>query len=131
MANGSATVICIDNVWHWDPISAVDAYLRPASVIDQILTRLPCSREEHTLVDWRRLRCPSFLPFSLISIFCSFSKSRDFPSLQMMLATSTSEAGRQLLEDLFLCQKWAVGGGTLALTLPLRYFFLLPVLGGD
>lgn len=26
----------------------------------------------------------------------------------MILATSTSEAGRQLLEDLFLCQKQAV-----------------------
>ncbi|KAL5111689.1 hypothetical protein TcWFU_003064 [Taenia crassiceps] len=90
VTNGSATVICIDNVWHWDPISAVDAYLRPASVIDQILTRLPCSEEGHTLVDWRRL-----------------SKNMDFPSLQMILATSTSEAGRQLLEDLFLCQKWA------------------------
>ncbi|VDM33017.1 unnamed protein product [Hydatigera taeniaeformis] len=90
VTNGSAAVICIDNLWHWDPISAVDAYLRPASVVDQILTRLPCSEEGHTLVDWRRL-----------------SKNRDFPSLQMVLATSTSEAGRQLLEDLFLCQKRA------------------------
>ncbi|KAL5962446.1 hypothetical protein TSMEX_009810 [Taenia solium] len=90
VTNGSATVICIDNVWQWDPISAVDAYLRPTSVVDQILTRLPCSEEGYTLVDW-----------------CRLSKSRDFPSLQMILATSTSEAGRQLLEDLFLCRKWA------------------------
>ncbi|EUB57648.1 hypothetical protein EGR_07524 [Echinococcus granulosus] len=90
VTNGSATVICIDNVWQWDPISAVNAYLRSASIVDQIFTRLPCSEEGHTLVDWRRL-----------------SKSRDFPSLQMILATSTSEAGRQLLMDLFLCQKQA------------------------
>nr|CDS25725.2 expressed protein [Hymenolepis microstoma] len=86
ITNGSASVICIDNMWHWDPISAVSAYFRPASLIDQILTRLPCSGEGHTFVDWSLL-----------------SKRKDFPSLEMILATTTSDAGRQLLEDLFLC----------------------------
>lgn len=56
VTNGSASVICIDNMWHWDPISAVSAYFRSASVIDQVLTRLPCSDEGQTFVDWSRLR---------------------------------------------------------------------------
>ncbi|VUZ54262.1 unnamed protein product [Hymenolepis diminuta] len=56
VTNGSASVICIDNMWHWDPISAVSAYFRSASLIDQVLTRLPCSDEGHTYVDWRQLR---------------------------------------------------------------------------
>ncbi|VDO03626.1 unnamed protein product [Rodentolepis nana] len=56
VTNGSASVICIDNMWHWDPISAVSAYFRSASLIDQILTRLPCSSEGHTYVDWSLLR---------------------------------------------------------------------------
>ncbi|KAM3180344.1 hypothetical protein ACTXT7_016466, partial [Hymenolepis weldensis] len=90
VTNGSASVICIDNMWHWDPISAVSAYFRSASLMDQVLTRLPCSDEGHTYVDWRQL-----------------SKSKDFPSLEMILATTTSSAGRQLLEDLFLCHKQA------------------------
>uniref|UniRef100_A0A5K3EWL7 Sec39 domain-containing protein n=1 Tax=Mesocestoides corti TaxID=53468 RepID=A0A5K3EWL7_MESCO len=84
----SATVICIDNLWQWDPVSAVAPYLRSASIMDQILTRLPCSEQGHTLVDW-----------------CKLSGRKNFPSLKTNLAMCTSDAGRQLLEDLFLCQK--------------------------
>lgn len=43
-------------MWNWDPISAVSAYFCSASVIDQVLTRLPCSDDGHTCVDWRLLR---------------------------------------------------------------------------
>ncbi|BHF59396.1 hypothetical protein SprV_0100235300 [Sparganum proliferum] len=85
-----ATVICIDNLWQWDPSAAVLPFLRPSSIVDQILCSLPAVN-----VDWSPLSC---VPIGV---------NGDPASFRTPLSVFGDQTGHRLLEDLFCCTKQA------------------------
>ncbi|VDL99787.1 unnamed protein product [Schistocephalus solidus] len=86
-----ATVICIDKLWRWDPSAALLPFVRPSSIVDQILFSLSA-----VCVDW-----------SPLSNFAPIGVNDDPTPFRTPFSLFGDQSDHRLLGDLFCCTKQA------------------------